>query len=204
GLELRALVVGEVPAAVRRLLRPDRPAGLSKRRPTGREHDPSHACPSRREDDVPRAANVDLEHRRRITKAEGVRAGGVVDDVAAAHRGRQLLAVDDVTPHRLCAQRAELARRGVRPGERLHLAAGAQQPLHDRAAEKPGATGNEDRPARHRYRTRSERDEEKRVRYSTADITVIAAAAIRAHSSTRRGPSGPPRWRMARKIATNW
>ena len=40
--------------------------------------------------------------------------------------------------------------------------------------------------------------------YSTADITVIAAAAIIAHSSRRSGPMSPLQRTIARKIATNW
>jgi hypothetical protein len=98
---------------VRRLLRPDRPAGLPERRRRGGVYDPSHPGPARCEDDVPRAADIDLEHRRRIVQAEGVCAGGVVDVVAASHRGHQRLEVEDVPTHRLRAQRAELICRGV-------------------------------------------------------------------------------------------
>ena len=60
-------------------------------------------------DDVLRPAHVDLEHRRRIADAEGVRAGGVVDELAAAHRGGQGLGIEHVAAQRLGAQLAERA-----------------------------------------------------------------------------------------------
>src|SRR5947199_325998 len=40
--------------------------------------------------------------------------------------------------------------------------------------------------------------------YSTAETTVITAAASSAHSSSRSGPMSPPHWTIARKMAMNW
>jgi hypothetical protein len=129
----------------------------------------------------------------------------VVDDLAATHRRRERIEVENVSANGLRAQPGEHVRRGVRAGQSLDLAAGAQQPLDERAAEKPRAARDENRVGRQvPYLISLENAEEKRARYSAADATVIAAATIIAHSSTRRGPSGPPRWRIARKIAMNW
>jgi hypothetical protein len=112
----------------------------------------------------------------------------VVDDLAAAYRGRQRVRIQDIPANGLCAQLAERPRRIVGPGQGLDRAPVGEEALDDRPAEKPGAAGDENgfgvqlEP--------SDRADPNRARYSTADSTVIAAAASIAHSSRRRGPSG--------------
>jgi hypothetical protein len=111
----------------------------------------------------------------------------VVDDLAAAHRGRQRVGIQDIPANWLCAQLAERPRRIVGPGQGLDRTPVGEEALDDRPAEKPGAAGDENGFAQLEP---SDRADPNRARYSTADSTVIAAAASIAHSSRRRGPSG--------------
>jgi hypothetical protein len=111
----------------------------------------------------------------------------VVDDVAAAHRGRQRLGVQDVPAYGFGAHLAQRLRRVLGPRQRLDLTPVGEETLDDRAADKPGAAGDENRVGQLEP---SDRADPKRARYSTADSTVIAAAASIAHSSRSSGPSG--------------
>ena len=137
--------------------------------------------------DVARALDVDVEHRRGVAEAERVDAGCVVDDLAAAHRGGEGLEVEDVAANRLGAQLAEGARRVIGPGQGLDRPAVGEEPLDDRTAEEPRPAGDEDAFAQLEP---SDRADPKRARYSTADSTVMTAAASIAHSSRNSGPSG--------------
>ena len=94
-------------------------------------------------DDILRPSHVDLEHRRRIADAEGIRAG-VVDEAAAVHRGCQRLEIEHVAWDRLGAQLAERAGRGLRPRQRLDALAVGEQPLENPPADKPRAPGDEE------------------------------------------------------------
>ncbi len=87
----------------------------------------------------------------------------------------------------LGTQLREHARRVVGPGERLDLAPVGEEALDDRAADEPAAAGDQDGVGQLEP---SDRADPKRARYSTADSTVIAAAASIAHSSRSSGPSG--------------
>ena len=168
-------------------LRSHRPAGLSERSGRRRVHDPPNSGRRRGVHDVARAAHVDLEQRGGIPEAERIDAGGVVDDLAAAHRGRKVRGVEDVAANGLRAQRAERARRVVGPGQGLDLAPVGEEALDDRPAEEPSAAGDESGLGQLEP---SDRADPKRARYSTADNTVIAAATSIAHSSRSSGPSG--------------
>ena len=93
------------------LLGSDRSLPLSENRRRRRVDDSLDLGTRRRPDDVLRSPNVDLEHRRGIADAEGVRAGGVVDEAAAPHRLGQRLGIEHVAAHRLGAELAERVRR---------------------------------------------------------------------------------------------
>ena len=123
GIEFRALVVGEERAAVGGLLGSDRPFLLSERRSRRGIHDPFDVGARSGPDDVLRPTDIDLEHRRGVPHAEGVRSGRVVDEAAAAHRGRERLGVEHVPPHRLGAQLGECAGRGFGAGQRFRALA---------------------------------------------------------------------------------
>jgi hypothetical protein len=68
----------------------------------------------------------------------------VVDDLAATHRDRDRIEVENVSANRLRTQCRKPARGSVGPGQPLHPATCVQQPLDERAAEKPGAAGDKD------------------------------------------------------------
>jgi hypothetical protein len=122
-----------------------------------------------------------------MSKAERIDACGVVDDLAAAHRGRERFQVEDVAANRLSAEFAKRARRVVGPGQGLDLAPVGEEPLDDRTADEPSAAGDESGLGQLEP---SDSADPKRARYSTADSTVIPAAASIAHSSRSSGPSG--------------
>jgi hypothetical protein len=111
----------------------------------------------------------------------------VVDDLAAAHRGRERLGVEDVAADRLRPQRPERARRLVGPHEHLDCAPFGEKALNDGPAHEPAAAGDQGGV---RQLEPSDRADPKRARYSTADSTVIAAATSIAHSSRSSGPKG--------------
>jgi hypothetical protein len=109
----------------------------------------------------------------------------VVDDLAAAHRGRQRLGVQDVPSDGLRAKLLQRSCRLVGPRQSLDRTPVGEKALDDRPADEPRAAGDEDPQLEP-----SERADPKRARYSTADNTVIAAAASMAHSSKSSGPIG--------------
>ena len=83
-LGLRALVVGEERAAVRRVLAADRPLGLAERRRRRGVDEPPHPGRGRGAHDRPRAVAVDAVQRRRVGRAQRVDARDVVGDRAPA------------------------------------------------------------------------------------------------------------------------
>ena len=206
-LVLRAFVGGEEMAAMRGALAPDRASPLADRRGRGRVDESANTRSRRRAEDVERAVDVDPEEGRRIAEAEGVHPGGVVHGLAALECGAERRRIEDVARDRLRTERREGAGRLLRADERPHRAALLDQADEDPPADEAGAAGQEHAATHVRgvvHRFGETRADEKRIRYSTADITVTKAAASIAHSSSRSGPSGSSYRRMASRIATNW
>ena len=69
------------------------------------------------------------------------------DELAAAHRGDQPVAVQDVPDHRLGAGAADPGRRLRAAHQGAHLEAGADQPLEDGTSDEATGPGDEDRSA---------------------------------------------------------
>jgi hypothetical protein len=109
----------------------------------------------------------------------------VVDEIGPPHRSPQRLGVEDVAADGLGPQLTERARRLVGPGEGPDRTTVGDQVLDDRRAENAGAPRDEGCQLEP-----SDKADPKRTRYSTAESTVITAAASMAHSSSSSGPIG--------------
>jgi hypothetical protein len=106
-------------------------------------HEPAHPGRGRGADHRPRAVAVDAVQRRRVGRAQRVDPGDVVGDVRVAHPGRERALVEQ-SPRTTSARAAELGGRALGPGERDDAVPAGDQPLHERAADQPGAAGDED------------------------------------------------------------
>jgi hypothetical protein len=96
-----------------------------------------------------RAADVDVDQRRRVGRAEGVHAGHVEGERAALHPAGHHVLVQRVAADHARAAGGQRPLGRVRAHERDDLVPALDQPPGERAAHETAAAGQED--ARHAF-----------------------------------------------------